>query len=516
MPNIGPGRMVSGIGWNIFGVVIGSAAGILTSIILARLLGPANYGTLALTLSILNVLVVFSSLGFEFALNKYIPILLEQKMGGAIRSVVARLIVIKLGISIALAVFIFIAAGPIAEHLFKKPVLANYFRLLGLMVVPYSLEPIFKGVLTGFYMQKFINLVDAGAKILYLVVAATVLIAGQGVAGVLMANLLANLMFVTMAARRSWSVMPEAKRGRSFPMRPILRYSLFLFVYTIMNFLLGQQLDLLMIGSMLEDVREVAFYTIAYSLSYMVLSFFSLALMGGITLTYFSELHARKDMEGLRRGYTVMLEYLFVFIIPLAVAGALFAPEILQLLYGRDFATTGALLLLLIYFPTMAMMKIGTLTSTFMSAMDQERRLVTSRAIFGGVNILLNLILIPRFGALGALVGTTTASITGSIYECWVVHHSLHPHYPVHFVRTMLGASLIAGGVAILIKHLLIPLNPYTGSAGAAVILLGAGLPWFGVVLALFIALKPLSPETVEVIGRLPIPFREKVRELLI
>ncbi|MGQ9583499.1 MAG: oligosaccharide flippase family protein [Thermoplasmatota archaeon] len=516
MPQSAPGRVVRGIGWNFVGMALGSVAGFLTSIVLARLLGPSDYGSLALVLSVLNVLVVASSLGFEFALNKFIPILATERRAGAILPLVRSLTLAKLALSLALAAVVLLVARPVAEGFFKKPELTLYIQLLTLMVVPYSLEPIFRAVLTGFYLQKFINLLDAGAKLLYFVLASVVLLARYGVVGVLLVNLLANLVFVSLAARRSYAVLPREEGGTTpAPLRAVLKYSLILYIYTIMNFILGQQLDLIMIGSMLEDVREVAFYTVAYSLSYTVLSFLSLALMGGITLTYFSELHAQRDMEGLRRGYIVMLEYLFVFIIPLAAVGALLAPEILMLLYGESFATGRAVLLLSLYFPTMALIKIGTLTSTFMSAMDQERRLVTSRAIFGCVNIVLNYLLIPRYGALGALAGTTTASIVGAIYECLIVHASLRPRYPVRFIRRMLSISLIAGGAALLVRQIFCPVNPWTGAWGATAVLVVVGVPWLVLVVALFVALRPLSPETVEVIASLPLPLKSRILRLL-
>ena len=65
----GPGKVVSGIGWNFVGMIAGSVAGFLSSILIARMLGASEYGNLALALSVLNILVILSALGFEFALN---------------------------------------------------------------------------------------------------------------------------------------------------------------------------------------------------------------------------------------------------------------------------------------------------------------------------------------------------------------------------------------------------------------------------------------------------------------
>lgn len=510
-----PGKVISGIGWNFVGMIAGSVAGFLSSILLARFLMPHDYGNLALTLSVLNVLVIIGALGFEFALNKYIPVLVTEQRAGAILQLVTRLTIYKVALALALSVLIFAVADLLAGSVFRKADLAPYLRILSLMVVPYSLEPVYRGLLTGFYRQKFINLLDAGVKGLYLVLAAGVLLLQYGVAGVLYVSLLAQVVLVLLAARKGLSAIPPGKHTGGAPdLGKVLRYSFYLYVFSIMNFVLGQQLDMIMIGALLPDVKQVAFYTIAYSFSYTSLSFFSLVLGGGITLTYFSELYAKKDLEGLRRSYTVMFEYLFVYIIPVGVIGAVLAPSILYMIFGEAYAGTVVVNLLTLYFPVMIFLKFGGVTSTFMGAMDQEKKLVTSRGIFGATNIVLNFLLIPPMGAFGALVGTGVASMLGLAYESSVVHRCLGPRYPVRFLGRIVCISLVSGAAAFGIR---LAMERLAGSLGygqmgqSILVLGGAGIGWILITFALFVALKPLSPETVEVIEKVPIPFKNRL-----
>jgi O-antigen/teichoic acid export membrane protein len=514
-----PGKVISGIGWNFVGMIAGTVAGFLSSIILARLLAPHDYGNLALTLSVLNVLVILSALGFEFALNKYIPVLLAQKKGGAILNLVWRLAIYKVILASLLSIMIFVVADMLAQNIFRKPELGAYIRVLSFLVIPFSLEPIFRGLLTAFYLQKFINLLDAGVKFLYLTLSTAALLLHYGVAGVLYASILCQIVLVAMAARKGLAVIPEGKAGKDpVQMGKVLRYSLYLYLFTIMNFVLGQQLDLMMIGALLPDIKQVAFYTIAYSFSYISLSMFSLVLGGGITLTYFSELYAKKDLEGLRRSYTVMVEYVFVYIIPVGIVGAVLAPQMLFVIFGEEYAGSTVVSLLALYFPVMIVLKFGGVTSTFMGAMDQERKLVTSRSIFGGTNIVLNFLLIPPLGAFGALIGTGAASILGLAYESVVVHRSLGPRYPLRFLARMVGLSLVSGGaafaVSIVMERLAVMLG-YERLGQSLLVLAGAGGCWLIITFALFVLLKPLSPETVDVIEKVPIPFKKFVMGLI-
>jgi O-antigen/teichoic acid export membrane protein len=509
-----PGRVVSGVGWNFFGMIAGSIAGFLSSILVARWLGAAEFGNLSLALSVLNVLVVLSALGFEFALNKYIPVLLLEKNPQGIRFLVERLTAVKVVIALALSAFIFLAADAVSAWLFQKPALGLYLRVMSLMVLPFALEPIYRGLLTGLYQQKFINLLDVASKFLYLLLALFALWLGYGVVGVLLASLVAMAFFVALAARKGLASIPDGGRrsaGARPPLGRVLRFSFYLYLFSIMNFVLGVQLDLMMIGAMVPDIRQVAYYTVAYSLSYTILSFLSLALQGGITLTYFSELHARKDLEGLRRGFLVMMEYVYVFIIPFTVIGVIFTPEILLLLFGDAYSGRTAVMLLLLYFPTMAIMKFGMITSTFMGAMEKEKNLVVSRGIFGAVNLTLNFTFIPVFGAFGALLGTAAAVFAGLVYEISVVQKCLRPRYPWRFLGRMTALSLASGAAALLLKLVLQRLDLFQGTTEALFILAGAGLPWLALTALLFVALKPLSAETVDVVGNAPLPFKGRL-----
>ena len=506
-----PSKVVSGIGWNFVGMIAGSLAGFLSSILIARYLGASEYGNLALALSVLNILVILSALGFEFALNKYIPVLLLEKNPQGIRLLVRKLTLVKVGISIVLSVFIFLAADALADWVFHNPGLGLYLRVMCLMVLPFSLEPIYRGLLTGLYRQKFINLLDVATKLLYLLLALAVLLLSYGVVGVLLANLVATAFFVVLAGQKGLASIPDGGKGdpnAELPLGRVLRFSFYLYLFSIMNFVLGVQLDLLMIGAMVPDVKQVAYYTVAYSLSYTLLSFLSLVLQGGITLTYFSELHAKKDLVGLRRGFLVMMEYVYVFIIPFFIVGMIFTPEILRILYGEEYAGTDAVFLLLLYFPTMAIMKFGMITSTFMGAMEREKNLVISRVIFGSVNITLNFIFIPIFSAFGALLGTAVAVFVGLIYETSVVQKCLRPSYPWRFLGRMTALSVASGALAFALKLVLQGLNWYQGTEGAVFVLAGAGLPWLGLTAALFIALKPFSAETVDVVEKAPLPLK--------
>jgi O-antigen/teichoic acid export membrane protein len=168
-----------------------------------------------------------------------------------------------------------------------------------------------------------------------------------------------------------------------------------------------------------------------------------MALTGGITLTYLSELYAKKDKVGLKKTYTIFFEYNYFFMIPISVGGIILSEELIVLLYGPEYSN--AILILSIFFISMLIMKLGMITSTFLSAMDSEKKLLYSRSIFGITNISLNLILIPIYGAFGAVIGTSCAGIAGAAFESYLVHNLVKPKYSFEFLAKIMAASMVMG-----------------------------------------------------------------------
>jgi hypothetical protein len=79
----------------------------------------------------------------------------------------------------------------------------------------------------------------------------------------------------------------------------------------------------------------------------------------------------------------------------------------------------------------------------------------------------------------------------------------------------MTALSLASGAVALLLKRFIAGQNILQGTAGSLLVLAGAGLPWLGLTVALFIALRPFSPQTVEVVEKVPLPLKRWLIPLL-
>lgn len=103
--------------------------------------------------------------------------------------------------------------------------------------------------------------------------------------------------------------------------------------------------------------------------------------------------------EGLRFGGTLL-----ALGPPLALAGAVFAPDLLALLFGTEYLGAGAALRVLFVYA--ALIYVSMTFGVPLMAWNDEKAYM--RAVLGGsaANIVLNLALIPRYGIVGAATAT--------------------------------------------------------------------------------------------------------------
>lgn len=199
--------------------------------------------------------------------------------------------------------------------------------------------------------------------------------------------------------------------------------------------ILYMKVDQLMLGYIIDN-QEVGIYVAATRLSeawYII----------GITLvgSYFPKLlHVLKDkgddvfyMEIIR-----MAKPLIWCAILLALVVTSISEILIQFIYGSEFTRSAQVLLITIW--AVPFVYVGTI-STKIYINNSQAHLVLYRSVTGlFLNVLLNLFLINRFGALGAAIGTLVAQI-GACY----LFNLCTKDKTVFFLQTdiLIGTSLI-------------------------------------------------------------------------
>jgi O-antigen/teichoic acid export membrane protein len=504
-------RAADAMFWNLLGKFALMLLRFLESVILVRLLGDAGYGAFSQATNLNAIVVLLAALGLENALLRFLPETVVQLGEGGERRLVHKTLLLRLAASLLAAAVLWQLAEPLAQRLLHDAARADLVKITAALVIAMGFDNLMARVLVARYEQRFINLIQAALTGAYLAGAALAIWLGGGIAQVLlcvvaMHGATAALFFWRWRRPNALAAAPTGGET-AITVGRLLSFSGYTYVYNFLQFVFQKGMDVLLLGLLLPDLAPVAWYVIAYNFVFYSVSFFSNAFSEGFSLAMVSEVAARRDMEKLRRIFAVSMEYLYLFVIPIFIGGLIVGADILRLLYPATSARGAAAPMYVLLFG-LSFSKMGAVTANFLLGLDREKTLVRLRLLFGALNFLLDLALIPWLGPLGAAIATTIA-VTGGVAAEWRVAHQLvQPTYPWRFLAKTLLAGLGMGAALLWLR----------GPAPAALhwrvpLLLLAGTGVFVVLLAL---LRPFRREHAALLETLPLPWLKRWLPLLV
>ncbi len=502
-------RVTSAVFWNFFGKTFLLGVRFAESVILVRLLGREEYGLYGSLINLEAIAVLVISLGLESTAGRFIPQFLSEGDTGKVRSLLRMIFRLRALLLIPAGALLILGGGTISSTFFHGLLPGGLLDAVFVLVVIVSFHSIFRTFLDTLFHVRYISVVDAVTQGCYLALTVLLLSSGYGLGGVFVALILAQ----ASAALLLWSrfgralrELPPAGGGKSGVLRErVIGYGWSLYLFGILLYVLGKGLDVLLLGTLLGDLVQVAWYMMAFNLAYYSLSVMDIAVSANFIVSLIVEASTAGNRGLLRKIFTGLFEFIYVYALPVAAGGLLLAPAIVRLVYGAE--NEGAALLMVVFIAAMTIGKLSSITSYFLVVLDREKTLVRARLLFGGANLALALYLIPRYGALGAVAATSAVTVGITIFEAVLIGKILAPRYSARFIgRTAAATAAMAavvGGGAYL----------WEGPAEVAVpVLVAAGALVYGWGIR---TLRPFSPEVVDLLTKTEYPFSAVIVKLL-
>jgi PST family polysaccharide transporter len=377
----------------VFGSLVGArvggkALGAVTAILLARVLGPAGFGELAAALAV----VAFGSPLLQGAIdNATLRVLARREPGAAafVRAVVGA----KLWVGLVL-----IAALPLLALPFAPPLVVAVLAVNALLM---SLASVVQTFWVAREQQTRAAVAEVARAVGWLAAAATVYVAGGGVLGAAATRALVSALLV---AALLWAVARRADLRPSLHGHgAVLRHAT-VFLASGLFFIVYQQADRLMLIRM-AGAEEAGLYAAAAAL---VTVFY---MMPGIFTTLFLPRMYREAGDPRRMARWLDVRLGTGFLLALLVVPVLIGLRgpLLQALYGDGYTLAAPVLLWL--GGTIFLRFVAVAYGDLLTATSRQWRRTGVQAAVAGLNIGLNLLLIPRWGAAGAAASTLACEL---------------------------------------------------------------------------------------------------------
>jgi O-antigen/teichoic acid export membrane protein len=395
--------------------VVGFLALFAATPVIVRVLGRADYGTYAFLLSTLGVLMLFVDGGLFDGIRKFMTeadrpdgwadrvFAFYARVGAVLVVVIASALVVASALGLPGRLF-----GPEFDRLFVA--------LAGLVVARQS-GAIVRSGLMGLGRERVSESFQIANKIVGVGAGLALLFAGRGVVGLLVGRLVGHLVLavgggVVLLGSLDRSVLFQ-RTPDSFPARRLLSFNagsfiLFALYVSILH------LDVLLI-QWFRGSEATAVYKAALTVAEFL--WFVPRILQVTLVHSTSELWSDGDRERVTEVSARTTRYTLALTLLMVIGLAALSRPFVTTYYGADFAPAVEPLLILL--PGALCFAIARPILAVGQGNGDLRQLVYATAGAAVVNLVGNLLLIPRLGIGGAAVATTAGYCSMFVFHLW-------------------------------------------------------------------------------------------------
>ena len=393
-------RIVDNIGWLFLDKILRMGLGILVTVWIARYLGPEQFGLLNFALAFTGLFGVIAALGLKGIVIRDIVQSPEQ----------ARLTLGTAGVlqMVAGMLMFLVTLGAIGYLRADDPVARSIVALLGSLMLLKACDIAefwFESQVQSKYtvwVQNSAFVVFAGIKIVLILQESTLM---AFVWVMVSEGLVVALAMLIMMSKRGPSVSRlrvSAGRAKSLLQDswPLILSSIAVMVYL--------KIDQIMLGQLLGD-ESVGVYTAATRISEAWYFIPSVIMASVFPALLDSKKHNEiQYYQRLQHAFNLMV----VLSVGVSVPMTLLSGPIIHLLYGDAYGEAGTVLA--IHMWASVFVFLGVASNKWFLAENRQMQSFQRTALGALVNIGLNLLLIPIYGAVGAAIATICAQFSAA------------------------------------------------------------------------------------------------------
>ncbi len=436
------------------GIILSKILTYIYRIIIARHFGPEVYGLFSLGLMILSLTVIFSKLGLPQGNLRYISFYRGKKQINKIRHIFQSSLILLFFSSIICGITLFFLSNFISINIFHNPDLIIFLKFFS-MVVPLSvLLSIFIHILIAYEKISWFSFIfNVLQNLVKVIVIVFLIIIGFKINAVIFSYILGIFIAVVVAFFVCKYNIPEVfkkyklnKKTKSKISKELFSYSwpLLFFGFIILMFNLT---DSFVIGY-LKTVKDVGFYNVAVNISLLLVIIPELFIHLFFPLV--TKEYSKNNFKLIKELSQQVGKWIFILTLPLLILILLFPGALINILFGSQYLIAENALRFLsigIFFAV-----ICTISRNLLSMLGKSKLILFDIILASTINIILNFILISKYGINGAAIATMVSIIFLNLIFLFQARHYLSFIPLRRKVINVFIVSIISTTLLILIK----------------------------------------------------------------
>lgn len=399
-------KVIKNAGWMVGEKIIQMLISLVVSLLTARYLGPSNYGLINYATSFTAFFSAFCTLGINSLLVKEFVDRPEDE------GMVLGTAILMRAISSLLSAITIIAIVCVIDRDEPTTILVVVLCSIGMVFHVFNA---FHYWFQRHLKSKFTAIASLTAYVVTAVYRVVLMISGKSVTWFALAT---SVDYVCLAAVLVYFYRKEGGQKLGFSWaygKELLSRSKHFILSGLMVAVYGQT-DKLMLKQML-DLTETGFYSTATAVN----SMWCFVLVAIIDSLYPSimEAHRAGNEELFKRKNRQTYAVVFYVSMAAAVGFNVFAELIIYILYGRAYLPSAMPLRIVSWYT--AFSYLGVAREAWVVSKDRQNHLIKIYASAAIGNVILNVLLIPRWGASGAAAASLVAQIlTGMVIPFFI------------------------------------------------------------------------------------------------
>lgn len=467
------GPLIERAGWAVFWNAaffpLKALIGFASSVVIVRLLRIEGYSFYNVAIALLTTLGLFADLGIERTLPRFYPEV-EMRLGRRgvanllfwVSIIKAAVLLVLVGVLIGTPDFVLSVTGSNLGPDRDLLLLA----ISGLLVLGAASDVSIQLLYTHF-RQKITNGLDILAAVVNPTLRAAFVLIGWGVLGAVTSLLITTVLSVGisvwLAVRMLMNMPAEPHADPANVKRPSTRsLRQRLVSYASLNYLINWTVYLydlpfvvlalgLLVSNQDEKAAAVAIISLAFNFTKQFLRALVVPLTG-VQTPLFARLYAEGRIEGLRTTYATLTKFLILALLPAGVGLIMVSRGLLQSFYWQ-FDTRAVLTQITL--PTVVasttILAVGLFGEAIISIalnvlmVYEEYRAVIAARLVALVSIPLLILLVPRFGVVGAAMAVAIAGLLSRLVALVYALRRLNLPFPgKFFARVSMAAGIMA------------------------------------------------------------------------
>ncbi|MHB0915273.1 MAG: flippase [Thermoleophilia bacterium] len=416
---------------------IRAAIGFLFFLFLAQRLGPADFGKYMFAFALAEIFSILGDVGLhEYSIREIArkPESLQRRLPG--------ILALKTVLS-STSALLMIAIVPFLGKDRATSLAVVAFALAQVGYSWFYASTVAFSVRQDLHLQAFLWLLE---KALFAGAGVAVLLANRGLVAVALSNTFVQFGGGMLAVWIAWRRYgPFTKKLRTDQWQPWLKASL-PFGLIVAFYLVYFRIDSVMISFFRDDI-EVGQYNAAYNMI-SAMMFIPAGLIAAL-LPKLAGMY-RSPGDDIDAPFQKTGRWLLAISLPLAVGGWQFKRQLIEPLLGDEYLPAAAALAILAW--ALPVWFITFLQGNLLTIIERQKAVAVVGLVNMLANILLNLLVIPRYGFTGAAATTLATELIGMLQMFYLLRRNISLWRTVKTALAVALASAALGAAVFLLR----------------------------------------------------------------